>query len=72
MSNLVLEIFAQVVGELEIMDASVDRGIRTVSGVDFAHDRETRKEIGQTVWRQAGATRGELEEGLPFRSGKVN
>jgi len=52
MSNLVLEIFAQVVGELEIMDASVDRGIRTVSGVEFAHDRKTRKEIGQTVRRR--------------------
>ena len=34
---------------LEIMYACVDGGIRSVASVDFAYDRETREQVGQTA-----------------------
>lgn len=62
---LAQDVLRIVFGQLQVVDARVDRRVAAVAGrVHLADDGEARVEVGQAARRQRRAARGELQERL--------
>lgn len=56
--------FGLVLGQFQVVDASVDRGVAALAGVHFAHHRQPGVEVGEAARRQRRAPCRELKERL--------
>jgi len=61
---LAQDLFGLVLGQFEVVDAGVDRGVAALAGVHLAHHRQPRVQVGQPARRQRRAPRRELQERL--------
>jgi hypothetical protein len=62
--SLAQDILGRVFWQLQVVHASVHRGVAPVIPVHFTHHRESGLEISQATRRQRRTTRGELQECL--------